>query len=151
MSIEGIASEGENKSFHHIIRRKVRVFGTWMSYGEYRPWSGRTRKQCLFSRRAEMGFLWWNFKSDCLAAMVVLGNCGGRRHSNLVKVRGEDITIYGGVIRIFMRKNRTDFFNGGSVCTSAERGRVVDVKEFLEAYLRGLGLQEGMLCVHQEL
>ena len=48
MSIEGIASEGENKSFQHIIRCKVRVFGTWMSYGEHRPWSGRTRKQCLF-------------------------------------------------------------------------------------------------------
>ena len=52
-----------------------------------------------------------NSKKDWrVAAMVVLGNCGGRRHSNLVKVRGEDITIYGGVIRIFMRKNRTDFF-----------------------------------------
>ena len=89
-----------------------------------------------------------NSKKDWrVSAMVVLGNCGGRRHSNLVKVRGEDITIYGGVIRIFIRKNRTDFFNGGSVCTSAERGRAIDVK----AYLRGLGLQEGMLCVHQEL
>ena len=92
-----------------------------------------------------------NAKKDWrVAARVVLGNCGGRRHSNLVKVRGEDITIYGGVIRIFMWKNMTDFFKW-SKCTSAERGRAIDVKEFLEAYLRGLGLQEGMLCVHQEL
>ena len=55
MSIEGIASEGENKSFQHIIRCKVRVFGTWMSYGEHKPWSGRTRKQCLFFQESRDG------------------------------------------------------------------------------------------------
>ena len=58
----------------------------------------------------------------------------------------EDITICGGVIRIFMRKNKTDIFNEGSVCTIAEKGRAFDMREFLEAYLKRMGLKKGC-CV----
>ena len=85
-----------------------------------------------------------NSKKDWrLAAMVVLCFCGCRRHSDLVRIRVEDVTISRGSIRIFMRKNKTDVYNEGSVCSMMVGGRAFDVRSFLEDYLRRLGLERG--------
>lgn len=53
-----------------------------------------------------------------------------------MKVRVEDITFANGIIRIFMRRNKTDTLNEGSVCTVVEKGRAFNVRGFLEAYLK---------------
>ena len=88
-----------------------------------------------------------NSKADWrLAAMVVLCFFGCRRHDNLLRIMVEDVTISKGRIRIFMRKNKTDIYNEGSVCSITIGGRAFDVKGFLEEYFRRLGLEKGC-CV----
>ena len=62
-----------------------------------------------------------------MAAMMVLCLCGCRRHSDLVRIWVEDVTISRGSIGIFMMVG----------------GRVCDVRSFLEDYLRRLGLERG--------
>ena len=61
--------------------------------------------------------------------MMVLCLCGCRRHSDLVRIWVEDVsvTISRGSIGIFMMVG----------------GRVCDVRSFLEDYLRRLGLERG--------
>ena len=59
--------------------------------------------------------------------MMVLCLCGFRRHSDLVRIWVEDVTISRGSIGIFMMVG----------------GRVCDVRSFLEDYLRRLGLERG--------
>ena len=56
--------------------------------------------------------------------MVVLCLCGCRRHSDLVRIWVEDVTISRGSIGIFMKVG----------------GRVCNVRNVLEDYLRRLGL-----------
>ena len=59
--------------------------------------------------------------------MMVLYLCGCRRHSDLVRIWVDNVTISRGSIGIFMMVG----------------GRVCDVRSFLEDYLRRLGLERG--------
>ena len=42
-----------------------------------------------------------------------------------------------------MRKNKTDIYHEGAVCSITVGGRAFDVKGFLEDYFRRLGLERG--------
>ena len=93
-----------------------------------------------------------NSKADWrLAAMVVLCFFGCRRHDDLVRIRVEDVTMSRDKIRVFMRKNKTDRYHEGAVCSITVGGRAFDVKGFLEDYFRRLGLEKGFCVVPKNL
>ena len=77
-----------------------------------------------------------------LAAMVVMCFFGCRRHDDLLRIRFEDVTMYSDRIRVFMRKNKTDVFNEGSVCSITLGGKAFNVKGFLDDYVRRMGLEK---------
>ena len=76
-----------------------------------------------------------------LAAMVVMCFFGCRRHDDLIRIRVEDVTMYSDRIRVFMRKNKTDVLNEGSVCSITLGGKAFNVKGFLDDYVRRMGLE----------
>ena len=50
--------------------------------------------------------------------------------------------MYSDRIRVFMRKNKTDVFNEGSVCSITLGGKAFNVKGFLDDYVRRMGLEK---------
>jgi hypothetical protein len=78
-----------------------------------------------------------------VAALAVMCYYGCRRQADVRMIRVKDVEFLEGVIKVYMKRHKTDGLNEGSSFSMVEGGRSFNIKACLREYMARLGLKSG--------